>query len=246
MKFVKTAGLCLVCMFAVSMAASAGASAAEARWEQCSEGPAEKPTKYTEHQCTVSRSTSEGKWQWNEIKGETEAVVSIGSLRLTDTKVPVVGKVVVECSGESIGDVGPNAFGRIQEVKTAKTQCRNIENCEKIEGIEARNTPWQTEIYETEGKVLGVLTGTTGSEPGWKVTCRVLGVTDEDECVTVAGEPETLSLENKASGGETPLLVLATFEHARKAKCSLKGEKSGEVTGSIPISKTNKWGLRVR
>ena len=241
-RIIGIAAACFASVLMMSMAVSAAASAAEARWEQCSEGGS--ATKYTEHQCLKAGAGE--KWQWNEIKEETEAVKSIGSLKLADTKVPVVGKVVVECSGESIGDVGPKAFGRIQEVKTAKTQCRNVENCEKVEGIEARNTPWQTEIYETEGKVLGVLTGTTGSEPGWKVTCKVLGVVDEDECLAVAGEPETLLLENKASGGETPLLVLATFEHARKAKCSLKGEKSGEVTGSIPISKTNKWGLRVR
>jgi hypothetical protein len=243
---IKIAGLCLVAMFAVSMVAAATASAAEARWEQCSEGPAEKtPTKYTEHQCTVSRTNSEGKWQWNEIKN-TEEVRIRGSLNLKDTKT-LAGESAVECYGEAVGDVGPGQYGRIQSVPVEAKNCHAVKVCENVEEVKARNLPWQIEIYETENTVLGRLENAGNGEPGWEVKCKapILGSTT-DECLAEAGNPETLLFENKNTGGETPLLVLATFEHARKAKCSLGGAKSGEVTGSLAILKANKWGLRVR
>jgi hypothetical protein len=118
------------------------------------------------------------------------------------------------------------------------SQCRDIENCEKVEKSEAYNLPWRTEFYDTEGKVVQDL-----GEGEWRITCRVLGQEEENEC-SFGSAPESLVLINKATknGTATELLVLATFQHLRKLKCSI-GET--EITGNLSVLKTNGWGLRV-
>lgn len=231
----KMVGLCLVTVFVIGMALAGSASAA---WEQCSEGGS--TTKYSEHQCLKAEGA--GKWGWNEVTG-TEEVRIKGSVRITDTKVPVVGKVSVECSFEAVAHVGPGERSRVNEVKTSAEQCRNVENCEKVEKAEARHLSWQVEAAKLEGKILAELTSTGSGGPGWSVTCKVLSISKEDECVTEAGKPENLILENKVTGSE--LLVLATFRKTRKAKCSVGGAESGEVAGSLAMSKANGWGLRI-
>ncbi len=234
----RLAGLCLVAVFAVGMAVSAGtASAAKQVWEQCSEGGS--VTKYTEHQCKAASST--GKWEWNEIAG-TEEVRLKGTLRFKDTKVPILGTAEVECNGESAGVVGPGKLGKITEVKITATHCKGIKVCEEVKSFEARDLPWQTELYETESKQFNKLIGDGKGEPGWKFECKTSIGTQTDECLTESEKPESLLLENKLTNGE--LLVLATFQHLRKAKCSQGGAESGEITGSIGILKTNGTGLR--
>ncbi len=235
MKSLKMTGLCLVVVFTVGMAAAASASAA---WEQCAEGGSS--TKYSEHQC--SKAEGAGKWAWQEVTG-TEEVKFVGSLRMTDTKVPIIGKVSVECAVEGIGHVGPGEHARINEVKLSSAKCRNVENCEKIEKAEARDLPWQEESFNEGAKVLQTLTSTGSGEPGLDIECKVLGVTKSDECVATKEWPESLILENKATGSE--LFVLATFQKSSKAKCSVGGEVSGVLAGSFAISKANGAGLRI-
>ena len=82
-----------------------------------------------------------------------------------------------------------------------------------------------------------------GGKPGWKVKCRVLGVTETNECTQKAAEPEIIELKNKLTG-TTELLVLGTFLAAHEASCTVSGTK-GKVTGSLSILKANGWGLRV-
>ncbi len=104
MKLLRTAGLCLVAMFAMSMVAAGTASAAEPVWEHCvTEKASEAKSKYTEHQCETASGT--GGWNWREVKG-TEAVVSHGSLVLKDTGT-LIGTVAVSCSGEKQGVCWP-------------------------------------------------------------------------------------------------------------------------------------------
>jgi hypothetical protein len=243
MKLLRIVGLCLTAMFAVSMFASAAASAAPPAWEQCSEGPATEPiTKYSEHQCTKAEAPPKGRWQWNEL-ASSENIKIKGSLLLKDTKT-AAGVSEVECSGESLGSIGPGKSGRITEVKTSAAQCRQIKVCENVEGAEAVHTPWSTEVVEEGGKVFDKILSGTGGEPGWKVTCKVpiLGST-ADECTQKTTEPESVELINKATGSE--LLVLGTFAKKFKAKCTVGGAKSGEVVGSLAILKENGWALRV-
>jgi hypothetical protein len=234
-KMGRLAGLCLVVMFAIGMTL---AGTAQAKWEQCSEGGS--ATKDTTDQCTTASGT--GKWEWNEVTG-TEEVRIKGSVRITDTKVPLAGKVSVECFVEGIGHVGPGEHSRINEIKTSAEKCRNVEKCEKVEKSEARDVPWQAESDDAEGQALDMLTSAGSGEPGWKIECKVLGVTEADECLAESELPERVVLENKATGSE--LLVLARFNNEVKGKCSIGGAEAGEITGTLAILKTNGSGLRI-
>jgi hypothetical protein len=244
MKHLKILGLCLVSVLAMSMAVVASASAAV---EQCGPGTEKRiPTKYTNHQCLAAATNNEGEWQWQAI-GNTEEYRTRGSLKLADTKVPIVGKVVIECYGEGTGALGPGGHSRVTMIEAVPAKCRNIENCEEIKKIEARNLPWQAEIYDTEGGVSQQITGTGSGEPGWSIECKVLGISKEDECVSEASKPESTRLVNKETknGSAIELLVLSTYQKLRRGRCTVGGAEAGEVGGSIAYLKKNGWGLRV-
>jgi hypothetical protein len=236
MKLFKVAGIILAAIFAVSMFASATASAAKPVWEHCASGAA--GTKWTNGNCTTA--SSGGTFGWTELTG-TESVRVKGSLLLVDTET-IAGRSEVECSGETIGFIGPGKFGQTTKVEVSPAQCRPIKNCEKVEGVEARNLPWQSEISEVGGKKFSKLVSGTGGEPGWKLTCKVI-FNFTDECLQVAGKTETQELVNKPTGSE--LLVLATFSRTFKAHCSQSGKESGEVIGSLAILLTTGGGIRV-
>ncbi len=150
MKSLKIAGLCLVALAAMAMAMATAATASAAPvWEQL-EGTT-----------------------WKEVKG-TEKVISAGTLKLTDTKGGLTGGVVtVECSGTDEGTVGPGKYNRITKI-TVANPCRNVTGCVGTITAEARNLPWQTELFETEGKVRdSVVSEVAGKFPGWKVECTL-------------------------------------------------------------------------
>jgi hypothetical protein len=236
MKHLKIAGLCLVAMFAMSMVATAVASAAPV-WEQCREN-AGAGTKY-ETGCLKASST--GKWEWKELT-TTEKVLSSGTLKLADTKVPIAGTVEVICGGTDEGTIGPGKFDRVTTV--TPVNCKAGTNCEEVKKVEARNLPWQTELFETEGgKVRDAIKegGTGTGEPGWKVECKVLGITKGDECVTNKG---TTSIADDLSG--SVLLVLATFvpKTGEKAKCEVGGAEAGTVEGPNSIFSSEGWSIR--
>jgi hypothetical protein len=239
MKHLKIAGLCLVSLLAVGMALT---GTAQARWEQCTKGVAnsEPPTKWTSNQCSAA--SKAGEWNWREVSS-TEEVRIKGSIKMVDTKTPA-GTSEVECSSEAVGSVGPGQVARITEIKTSAAQCRAIKVCENVEASEARNLPWQVEVYDTEGRTLSKYMGTGHGETGWKITCKepILGSVT-DECVVETGKPESARLENEASG--TELLVLATPQQLTKQKCTQGGAKSGEITGKTAILSANGSALRV-
>ncbi len=203
----KVVGIILAAIFAVSMFASASASAA---WEQCgTEKAATAKSKYTEHQCTTASGT--GGWAW-EVAPLSEASVTHGSLKLTDSKE----KTEVECYGE-----GKGTLAKVETVTVIS--CRTIKGCEaNTVTAEARDLPWKTELFESESKKFEALEeeGTNG-EPGWAVTCSILKVKDTDTCKAEGVESLALLNVNSGSGG---LLVLATFQHLRTANCTLGGD----------------------
>ncbi len=235
MKHLKIIGLCLVAVFAIGMTTAAGASAAPV-WEQC--GEAGSTTKYSEHQCL--KVESGGKWSWQEVKA-TEKAIGHGTLTLADTKIPVIGRVEVSCSYTLKGTVGPGKFDRIETVEVGA--CTAGKNCETVtKNAEAVNLPWQTELSETTEKaVRDTLTGTGKGSPGWKVSCKVLGLEKSDECTKETG---ATAIESRLANG-TENLVVSTFGPAfGKATCSVGGAESGEIKGSVAIGKENGWGLR--
>ncbi len=240
MKSIRIAGLCLAAVFVMSMVAAGTASAAP-HWEVCL-ATGGTGTKYSTSQCI--KAESGGKYEWSELNG-TEATVTPATLTLATTNVPIVGEVVIECSGTGTGSVGPGSLARTTSLKTEK--CTAGKNCEKVEkNTEAVNLPWATELKETEGVIHGTLRKGTGAAgpPGWRATCKVLGTVQENECTS---ETALLILSNRNSPGTVgPLLVLADYEHPNKmlAPCTVSGTK-GDVLGSIALFLVSGDGLRV-
>ncbi len=238
----KVVGIILAAVFAVSMLTSASASAAH--WLVCLKETSSLTTKWESSQCEKAKAG--GGWEWSELKGTEAAKVVSQTLELTDTNVLVVGPSTVICkpgSGEGTGAVGPGKYGRINttKIKEPKENCRGSGGCKEkgVEEVKAIHTPWQTELVETEGKVLAVITGAGSGEPGWEVRCEnTLNEKTTDVCER---EGEKVLLANVAG---TELLVLGTFEKAIKARCELGGAESGEVGGSVAILLVSGTGLR--
>ncbi len=222
---VKIVGLSLASMLVLGMAIASSASAHA--WLQCREN-AGTGTKWTESKCATAGSS--GKWEWTELT-TTEKVEGEGTLVLKDTNIDSK-TVIVQCAGTDVGSIGPKQFDRIVTVTTVG--CTNVENCGGTIKAEAVNTPWQTELFETEGKIRDkIVSETSGKEPGWKVTCT--GVSDVCEAIT------TTATENVQSTG----VVNAIFDSkSAKAKCS-GGTLSGEVTGKIVNRSSEGWAIRV-
>ncbi len=173
MKSIKIAGLCLVAMFAMSVATAATASA-QPVWEQCStEKAASAITKYTNSECNVVGAPNG--WAWQEVKN-TEKVTSTAALKLIDEKT-VLGESAVECLGTDTGVIGPGKFDKIQTIAVAS--CKPVKICENVETVKPVGLPWQTELYETEKRVRDKITiGTAKLQPGWTVTCKTIGGLD--------------------------------------------------------------------
>ncbi len=233
MKYLKIAfGLALTAsLMAVSAAPTLAAGPV---WEQCREH-AGTGTKWEDNKC--SKSNFLGNWEWKEITA-TEKVTGQGTLRMIDTKVPIVGSVEVICSSTGSGPLGPGKFGKTEEFKGIS--CVAGKNCEKVEKIVSPiHLPWQSELYETEKTVRALGTGGGGGVPGWTVECRVLGISKGDECTS---EVQTSLMENVQASGS----VKAIFDtKSGKSECKLGGPKSGELEGTILIHSEAGSAIRV-
>jgi hypothetical protein len=236
MRSIKIAGLCVVAMFAMGMVVVATASAAPV-WEQCTEGST--TTKYAEDNCKVAEAG--GKWGWKAIPAGAPATVHItgSTLTLKDTKVPIIGTVEVVCAIEGEGTAG-GSIGKVEKL-TIKS-CSAGKNCEKVESSAIKDLPWETEFFETESKVFQTLKGTGAGEPGWSISCKVLGVTETDECKIIPGKPGEHEDNNERTGNEW--LQVEGIEALPRYGCSVGGEASGVASGSIDILRP-KTGLRV-
>jgi hypothetical protein len=232
-RFVKIAGLCLASMLLVGMALAGTANAAPL-WLVCLKGSG--LTKYSTSSCLTA--SSGGEWQSEGLASGTKVTVKVVAitLHLTDTKA--TGSPGVVCGGagsEGTGTIeGPNK-GTITSAKyaSAGTDCKGTGTCEKAVKVEGADLPWKTELAEEGGKVVTKIAADGGGEPGWKVECETLLGTKLDTCLTEsASEEEQVELAGKV---DAELLVLGTFQHLHKAKCTEGGAKSGEVTGSIAI-----------
>jgi len=173
-----------------------------------------------------------------------------GELLLEDTKVPLLGKAVVLCSGILDGWVGPNSLDWVSEVLTLSPNevvnttpltgvaaaCVNVENCEEPL-LWAVHLGWETEVelLEEDGGpffvnlILPHGTG-TGINPGWEIECMksIIGAIT-DEC-TAAEAGAELTLE-----GTT---LLGNFSEAfnelaglKLGNCTLGGTETGVVEG---------------
>jgi|HubBroStandDraft_6_1064221.scaffolds.fasta_scaffold42407_2 hypothetical protein len=226
MRFIRTAGLCLVAVFVMSMVVAGTASAAP-HWEVCltEHSSVTTTTKWTSSQCTGA--AAKGGFEWSEPQ-HTEKVVSHASLTLTSEELGVTVKV--NCIGKDEGWIGPN--GTDETTAINEIHCTAGENCEKLEEpAEPVNLPWNSELKETENKIHDTVRATiSGKNPGWKAACKVpiLGVV-KNECTSNEG---LLVLENKNTPGNgAALLVLGEFTNKPRATCT-NAKEGGEVLGS--------------
>jgi hypothetical protein len=180
---------------------------------------------------TAATASAAPVWELNgaEVKG-TEKVMASATLRLFDTKT-AAGESEVECSGTTTGTIGPGKFDRVESVTVSS--CKAVKVCETSFEPKAKavNLPWQTELFETEGKVRNKITEVAGKgEPGWAVTCKVI-IEKTDTCTTETGKEGSTLETNEATHG----YVLGAFERktSGKAKCSEGGKESGEVEGIV-------------
>ncbi len=137
---------------------------------------------------------------------------------LTDS----VGELLVEnvllgaqfqCSQLYEGTVGPESADLttmiytlepsqrlIEELAGEALLCTNEKTCEKAERWPT-NLPWTTELeLDTTEEKFYELTKGTGGEPGYHISCTVLGVKVEELCETAAGS--ILEVKNVTGGVE--------------------------------------------
>jgi hypothetical protein len=231
MQTIRLAGLCLVAVFAVSLVASATASAAT--WEQCAEGAA--GTKYETNQCSKLLST--GKWGWQELK-TTEKIQGQATLYLADTEGGLFGELAeVECTGHEFGTIGPKEYDKVTSVTTVT--CRNITGCPGP-SAEPRNLPWQTKLREEAGgeKRDEITSGIneTGKEAGWKVSCTGLSDTCEKNGATAAAT-------NLPAEGAVQIQFDAKTENA---VCSRTKKPTGRVRGEVKVRSEEGYAIRVQ
>ncbi len=239
MKHLKIAGLCLVAVFVMGMVVSASTATAAPVWEQCrtEKEPKEPPTRWSNSRCSVASST--GGWQWRELK-TTEQVSTQATLTLIDKKA-TGGESAIQCGGTDNGWIGPGKLDQIASISVIASNCKRVTGlCLTVEEIKAIHLPWQTELFETEGRIRDKITETgTNGQPGWKVKCS--GV--EDVCETVAGKEQSILMSNEQSTG----VVLGEPDaKSGTVKCSIGGAASGEVRGIVQFHSTEGWAIRVQ
>jgi hypothetical protein len=246
MQHLKIAGLCLVSMLVAGMALTGTAFAAPL-WLVCLEGA--NLTKYSNNQCTKAEAS--GKWQSQGLT-TTDKVVGIEfTLTLTDSKT-ALGITTVRCGsgGEATGTVGPGNVEIVttMAIKEATTNCRGIEGaCEsdKIEKIEARDLPWQKELFETEKKIQDKITADGHGEPGWAITCKTVLGSKTDTCTSEAGKPEIETLENFKDIISGVLLVFGENLKRASIDCTEGGKGSGQLDVYLALLLASGNGLSI-
>jgi hypothetical protein len=238
MGFMRIAGLCFVAVFVMSMVAAGTASAAP-HWLVCLPATSgSTATKWSGEQCSTT--ASGGSWEWSEPK-TTEAVRSEGTLTLAVER-PFRSTLEIKCVFRDIGWIGPNGTDQITAFNAGK--CENLSGCGKLEKLEWRNFPWNSELKETEGKIYDAIRGNGTGELAWEIACKGVDEIIEIEC---RAERWLLALENRNTPGNlAALLVLAGFVNPNKPKenCT-NGKEVGNVSGSAAILLASGRGLRV-
>lgn len=234
MRHVKIFGLAVVAVFALG-ATAASSALANPVWESS--------------EC-IEVAPHEGRWSsadCNQYGGEekfalspwlvlsaSDAVLSAGTLKLTDSKGGLFGEsVTIQCTGTDAGTVGPGSVDETTSITA--TECKTIEGTCPSPKAEALHLPWDTQLEEPNaGEVRDKIKSSGAGTPGWKVKCSIL----TDECTA---ETSTLMRNNEEEGS-----VEAEFESkSAKANCSRGGTGTGTVKG-IDVNMSSVLGLHLR
>jgi hypothetical protein len=170
-------------------------------------------------------------WRLNgQPLSETTATKGKGTVKLTDTKYPIVGTVAIECEDTVEGSAAPAAGGSVAKWTLSKCVAANSA-CEKAGTVEmqAVNLSWNAELLAAGSGVNEKLQNSGKGMPGFKWRCMIFGIYTEDVCTA----PLVASTTNVASG------VSATFVAGEKLNCADSGEGTGKVEGSTSVEATN-------
>ncbi len=187
-------------------------------------------------------------WLANGVAVTTELTTeAAGELELTDTKT-VFGEATILCSFILDGWVGPNSLDFVSEILnldgtkigtltsgTALT-CTAQNVCETVSPvlIYPLHLPWEgnVELMEDTTSFLANLLSGTGGNPGWELTCLIVGLTVTDECIFA--NPGEFVAELTLGGTTTFVNFSEAFTELAGAKlvtCSAGGVESGTING---------------
>ncbi len=173
-------------------------------------------------------------WRLNGVPlnplNEATATKGKGTLKVTDTNFPIIkGSVGVECEDAIEGNAAGATNGEATKWTMSKCVSTTSKGCESG-GIEmqAVNLPWSAELVAAGSSVDEKLVSGGKGTPGFKVKCKIFGISNEDVCTGSL----TQSTTNVTSG------VSATFTASEKLNCTDGGTGSGVVEGSNSIEAT--------
>lgn len=191
---------------------------------------------------TASSAFAETKWEWvtgaaewqqgSAPLSESTGTVWKGTVKVEDKNASGAGDPLVECEAAGKGTVGPGAADTETEWSTSKCTLKHG-TCGSIV-LEAANLPWHSELTLAEGKAVDVISQDGKGEPGYKLSCTVLGVKVTDTCTATTLKTTTES----AAGG-----VNATFD-GEKLNCSVGGKSEGSLEGTRLIEATKGGALQ--
>jgi hypothetical protein len=174
--------------------------------------------------------------------GTEPATVAEGELTLEDSKVPIIGKVAVLCSGILDGTVtSENGLAWVLKVLSlTSVEIKELEGtgllCTAVSGCEAASEsspievwplglPWHLEAILKAGTPEDFLIIVLAA--GYQVLCLILATNQVDECL---GENQSFLVENDA-GGFVLAEAGATLEPF--ATCSRGGAASGVNSADV-------------
>src|ERR1700683_4363024 len=170
-----------------------------------------------------------------------------GELLLEDTKVPLLGKAVVLCSGIFDGWVGPNSLGWISEVLTLAgaavsntvlsgqaLECTGQTSCETntVVLVWPIGLPSETEVElleQTGGPLFEV--STVKNQGFYISSCLVLGISAEDECTSTGGAVAELTLSG-TSLVATASTAIVELNGGELGTCKNGGSETSVTEGS--------------
>lgn len=172
----------------------------------------------------ASASAAENEWSLSKVDvTSTMSVTSKGTLKLTDTSVPIAGSVTVTCEGTNAGTVLPGGKDTITTITA--TSCTSNNSFCTSPTAKAVNLPWTTQLKEKGTRDL--IMSANGKAFGWLVDCETPLGKKSDECTRA--ESSEVEVKNTSTGVDS----IFSKKVSGLAKCTESGKETGEVEGTV-------------